>query len=377
MSRADGFVARAALLSLLALALSACGKDTPARAESAFVVRDQTVSIRHKSPITFDVAEVRVGPALPLPPVTARIATVEALTSPSFAPLAGRVVEAKVHLGDHVERGQQLVLVRTADLATLQRELRSAELAVKTREASVERMRALVESRAGSENDLILAQSELEEARIARSTASARLRSLQIGRSKDETDYWVLASRSGTVVQLDARPGSLVGPDRSSPIATVADLAEVFAIADVAPGQAVELPKGTDALIYPSGSAGLKVKGKVEDVSEVVDPDRQTVPVRVRIDNRARYLRPNAYVDLTFTGDATRTSMIVPAVAVVRDGPDAVVFVESKQGSYVRRPVVVGRRGRDDVELISGVEPGERVVTSGALLLVNAIDVEA
>ena len=161
---------------LLALGLPACGTNTPAKAESAFSVHDSTVDVMLKVPITFDVAEVRVGPGLPLPPVTARITTVEALTSPSFAPLSGRVVEAKVHLGDHVERGQQLVLVRTADLATLEREVQSAGLAVKTREAGVERMRALVASRAGSENDLILAQRELAESRIALSTARARLR---------------------------------------------------------------------------------------------------------------------------------------------------------------------------------------------------------
>lgn len=367
-------------LTLVLVAVSVgvgCHVAQQKRVEPAFTVDKGTIKIERKGPIAFDVATAKEGPSLPLPPVTARITAVEALTSPSFAPLAGRVVEAKVHLGDHVEKGAQLVLVRTADLSTLEHDARSAELAVQTRAATVERMRALVDSRAGSENDLIVAESELAQARLAAQAARTRMKSLQIARDKDETAYWILANRSGTVIQLDAVPGAQVGPERNAPIAVVADLAQVLAVADVAPADAAELKRGTVARVFPSGGAGGSLSGSVEVVSEVVDPERQTVPVRVRFDNSQRALRPNAYVDLVFGVERERTSVLLPAVSVVRDGPNAVVFVETQKGTYTRRPVVVGRRSRDEIEVLSGVTPGERVVTGGALLLVNAIDDEA
>ncbi len=362
------------LIAGLAMSCSAgkAQKPTP-----AFRVEKNVVSVTRKGPVAFETTEAKQGPSLPLPPVTARITAVESLTSPSFAPLAGRVVEAKVRLGDHVEKGQELVLIRTADLPTLEREVRSAELAVNTRSASVERMRALVESRAGAQHDLILAQSELEEAKLASQAAKARLKSLQISRAEDDTAYWVLANRSGTVIQLESTPGGQVGPDRGEPVATVADLEQVLAVADVPQRDAVDLQKGSEARVFPSGAAGEWLPGTVEVVSEVVDPERQTVPVRVRIDNAGHKLRPNAYVDLAFRNARGRTLVILPAVSVVRDGPNAVVFVDRGNGSYVKRAVVVGRRSRDSVEVVSGVSPGERVVTTGALLLVNAIDIEA
>ncbi|MET0342623.1 MAG: efflux RND transporter periplasmic adaptor subunit [Polyangiales bacterium] len=364
-------------LALAGLLSPGCSLRHDAKASAAFEVDKETVRIVRKGPVAFDLAEVKLGPALPLPSVAARVTTIEAMTSPSFPPLAGRVVEAEVHLGDHVEKGQPLVLIRTGDLPTLERDLRSAELAVKTRAASVERTRALVESRAGSQHDLALAESELMESRLQQQAARARLRSLQIARGKDDTDYWVLASRSGTVVQLDATPGSQVGPDRSTPVVTIADLADVLVVADVPPSAAAELHKGTRARVFPFGEAGAWVEGRVEVISEVVDQERQTVPVRVRASNAEKKLRPNAYVDLSFGADEKRTSVIVPAVAVVRDGSDAVVFVEREKGSFQRRAVVVGRRTRDEVEVQSGLRPGERVVTTGALLLVNALDIEA
>jgi cobalt-zinc-cadmium efflux system membrane fusion protein len=362
-----------------ALALAGCDRHVIASdAPAAYRVERGLVSVQRKGPISFETALVKQGEPLPLPRMTARISTVEALTSPSFAPLSGRVVESRVHLGDHVEKGQQLVLVRTGDLALLQRDKRSAALAVTTRQAVVERMRALVESRAGSQHDLLIAESELAESKLAEKAANARLSSLSIAQDKkDETAYWVLANKSGTVAQLDAAPGSVVGPERGLPVVTIADLAEVLAVADVPQQDAVALQKGAKARVFPSGLAGEAVEGTVEVVAEVVDLERQTVPVRVRIDNQARRLRPNAYVDLTFEAHGARNTVLVPAVSVVRDGASAVVFVEVKAGSFARRPVVVGRRSHDEVEIVHGLSLGEKVVTRGALLLVNALDVGA
>ena len=367
-------------LSVLALSLalvSGCGSRTKPEAKEAYQVGGNVIHVHEGSPIHFEVAEVKQGSALPLHPVTARVTTVEALTSPSFAPLSGRVVEAKVRLGDHVQQGQKLVQIRTAELAVLEHDVDAARLAVKTDEARVERMHALVESRAGSENDLLVAQSELSQARLSLKTAEARLSSLQVKRA-DDTTYWILATRAGTVVQLDATPGLQVGPERGLPVATVSDLAEVLVVGDVPQRDALDLNVGGTAQVLTTGGpTSQPIVGEVEAISEVVDPERQTVPVRVRVDNRAHALRPNSFVDLGLNETHARTTLLVPASAVVRDGPNAVVFVEKKPGQFERRAVVVGRQDREQVEIQSGLKPGEHVVTTSALLLLNALDIKA
>lgn len=361
---------------LLAAAASGCASPSKPEPSAAYQVGGNLVSVLRESPIRFDVTPAAAGPALPLTPVTARVTTVEALTSPSFAPLAGRVVEAKVRLGDHVQKGQPLVQIRTADLAALEHDVQAAKLAVQTDAARVERMRALVDSRAGSENDLLVAESELSQARLAEKAAHARLASLQVKRA-DDTAYWILATRGGTVVQLDATPGLQVGPERGAPIVTISDLAEVLVVGDVPQRDAIDLSVGAAAHILPAGPSSEPLDGTIEAISEVVDPERQTVPVRVRVDNSARKLRPNSFVDLSLSSTHARTTVLVPAVAVVRDGPDAVVFVQKQPGQFERRAVVLGRQDREQVEISSGLAPGERVVTTGALLLLNAIDIKA
>lgn len=365
------------LLVALGVSGAACGKKSELQTKPPFSATADAVSIDKgaPSPIKFVTAEATEGAPLPLPPVTARVVTVETKTSPTVAPLSGRVVQASVRLGDHVKAGDRLIEVRTGDLPTLQHDLRAAELAIKTKKAIVSRLEQLVEARAASKNELVVAQSELDEAKLAASAASEKIKSLTIQQS-GSTSYWVLANRSGTVVQLDAAPGKQVGPEGDKPIATIADLGELLVIADVAQKDAAMLTAGAPVEIRFADGVDTGVKGTIESVSDVVDPDKQTVPVRVRVDNEKKALRPNAFVNVVFSPSIEQKIVGVPAAAVVSDGAESVVFVEGEPGAFKRRRVEVGRRSKERAEIVAGLRAGERVVTTGALLLLNALDVE-
>lgn len=366
---------RAGALALACAGLATCVRHAPAASTSSYHVEGSTVTVPKDTPVRFELAQAELGAALPISPVTGRVITSEALTSPVFAPLPGRVVEAKVRLGDHVQKGQKLVQVQSADLPVLEHGVRTAELAVATDSAKVTRMRSLVESRAGSVNDLLLAESELAEAKLALKAARSRLSSLQVKRA-DDTAYWLVAGRSGTVVQLEAAPGLQVGPERG-PLVTVAELSQVLVVGDVPQRDAVDLRAGAEVSVLAGGAGSPAIPGVVEAVSEIVDPERQTVPVRVRVDNAERRLRPNAFVDLGFSAANPRATVLVPTGALVRDGASAVVFVETAPGAFQKRAVQAGRRTRERVEIHAGLSAGEKVVANGALLLLNALDIGA
>lgn len=367
-------VSRVFLLGLGAT-IGACNKSAQEKSKAAFSTTTDSVDVdpRAPTPVRFTTEEASAGKTLPLPPLVGRVSTVEALTSPSFAPLSGRIVQVKVRLGDQVKEGDRIIEVRTADLPTLQHELRAAQLAIRTRKAMVERLEKLVEARAASLNDLTVAKSELDEAKLTAQTASDKIRSLSI-QQDGPASYWVLANRSGTIVDLDATVGRLVGPSADKPLATVADLNEVLVLADVVQKNAALINAGQTAEIKRPEYPGAGVEGKVESVSDVVDPARQTVPVRIRVSNTQRQLRPNSFVDVLLTPSAAENIVSVPATAVVSDGVRAVVFVETKMGTYKRRVVDVGRQSKDRAEIVTGLSAGERVVSTGALLLLNALD---
>lgn len=369
-----GGVATTAIVAVLIVRGSAV-YHASAGTDGAFKVEGDSLVMKPNAvPMKFETAMVELGTPLPRAPVTARVATVEARTGPSFAPLDGRVVEVAVHIGDHVKQGDRLVMVRSGDLAAMERELHAAQLAIQTKQALADRMKLLVESRAASQNDLMVAQGELAEAKLTAAAAAAKLRSLTV-RQAGENEFWVLATRSGTVVQLDAVPGKQVGPDKDHPIATVADLDEVLVVSDVAQNEAATLGVGMEVSVQPPAH-GDPIPGTIESVSDMLDPERQTVPIRIRVKNDGHRLRPGEFVKAEFAPSKTDRVLLVPAEAVVSDGSVSVVFVELTPGVLRRRNVRLGRQTKERTEILSGVVEGERVVTRGALLLLNAIDVK-
>jgi len=338
-------------------------------------VQEGTVSIPDQSvvPFSFDTAPVELSAPLPPSQVTARVATMESKTAPCYAPLEGRIAEVSVRIGDRVKQGQRLMLVRSGELAALERDMKAAQLSIRTKQALVERLRLLVESRAAPQADLMVAESELNEARLTASAAEAKVRSLGV-QSQPDVGYWVLAARSGNIVQLDAQSGKQVGPDRDHPVATIAELDEVLVLADVPQSDITGLQVGATALVRAPGDSGEPITGKVDVISAVVDPERQTVPVRIRVQNTAHRLRAYAFVEASFQATSTERVIIAPAQGVVSDGLTSIVFLVSADGhSYQRRPVKLGRRSSDKVEVLEGLRPGDRIVTRGALLLLNAL----
>lgn len=346
----------------------------PSKPSSAFSATKDEVTIHSATEgIVFHTAQAVVGEPLSPPPLTARVTTVEGLTEPVFSPLHGRVGELKVRLGDHVKKGDKLVLVQTPELPELTRERKEAELAVTLKQSTVDRLTQLVAARAVPEHDLAVAQTELDTAKVDVKSANAKLRSLAVFPAGDGS-FWLDAAREGTIVELRVSPGASVGPDLDHPVCVVADLSQVLVIGDVPQAFVTGLVPDLPATIRIPGQKGTAIAGRIQTVSGVVDPERQSVPVRVLVDNRKSVLRPNAFVELELKPQSTGTTILVPTASVVTDGLDTAVFVKVSNGKFKKRTVTIGRQNTDQTEIQSGVAPGDEVVVTNPLLLINALE---
>jgi cobalt-zinc-cadmium efflux system membrane fusion protein len=187
--------------------------------------------------------------------------------------------------------------------------------------------------------------------------------------------YWLTAPRAGVVVARDALAGQQVGPERSEPLLVIAELDEVIVTADVPEASVRALRVGQTAQILEAGAGEGGVAGTIESIGAVVDPQRRMVDVRVRVPNPDGALRPNAFVQVAFTPDE-RPLVVVPVEAVVTDDQESFVFVRTPGSGTAleRRKVTLGHQQGGQVEVLSGLAPGESYVTRGALLLLNAVD---
>jgi multidrug efflux pump subunit AcrA (membrane-fusion protein) len=116
-------------------------------------------------------------------------------------------------------------------------------------------------------------------------------------------------------------------------------------------------------------------EGAVDQIGSVVDPDRHSVPVRIRIDNPDGLLRPNAYVQVRLF-DPTPTKATLPSGAVMSDGKKSFVYIENPKGTFRRRDIEVGSVIGGRVPVMAGLEISDRVVVQGMILLDNEIALE-
>jgi membrane fusion protein, heavy metal efflux system len=366
-----------ALLAVLLLSWLLLRTQEPA-AEVArrMSVAGNTIHIPESAPQWKYVELSVAGEAPPLPPpaVPGRISFDEKRTASLSAPLPGRVERVLVRVGDRVKEGDRLFNVRSAAWADLEREMASARANVEVKTRIAARTRELVAIRAAPEKDALAAEADLHEAELAARASAAKRASLRIAPEGDNL-FWVVAPRSGSVVDLDVVESQEVQPSGDRPLVRISDLSEVLVLADVQEADAYDLRVGAQVTIR-TRAGGMVRTGTVDRISEVVDPKRRTVEVRIRATNDDRALRPNAFVDVELQSDPSQKRVRVPAEAVVTDGQSSVVFVSRGEGRLERVTVTPGRQRAGEVELRSGLEPGSRFVSKGAILLLNQLELE-
>jgi cobalt-zinc-cadmium efflux system membrane fusion protein len=319
-----------------------------------------------------ELAVAEEQPALMPPPVPGRVEFDEKRSAAAASPLPGRVEEVRVRLGDQVKAGDRLLAVRSGALADLDREVESARSEVTAKTRVAQRARELVALRAAPEKDQLEAEEDLRQAQLSLKAATAKRESLN-ATIEGDTRFWITAPQDGTVVELAVSAGQEVGPDREKPLLRLSNIDQVLVSTDIQEQDAYDLRVGQPVTVRtPAGD--VTRPGVIERVSQVVDPQRRTVEVRVRVQNADRVLRPNAFVEVALAPDPSQRRVRVPADAVVSDGEQSVVFVTREAGRLERTPVTVGRRREGEVELRSGLEPGTRYVAKGAILLLNQLE---
>jgi membrane fusion protein, copper/silver efflux system len=176
----------------------------------------------------------------------------------------------------------------------------------------------------------------------------------------------ISAPADGFIVVRNVSAGEKIM--RGSELFRIADLRQVWVVADVPPRDAERLQPGMTAEISLGGRV-LPSRARVSGaVLPQFDATTQSSKIRLEIDNPGFVLRPDMFVDVHLLVPYAAT-MTVPADALVRSGLSTAVFVERRAGVFEPRAVQIGRRLGDRVEILNGLTSGERIVVSGTFLL--------
>ncbi len=351
-----------------------------AQAVPLFVRNGDKLSVPDNSPLRKRLAVAAVGDAKSAH-VVALPAVVEAdaaRTVNILPPVTGRLTELRVKLGDVVKQGQILAVVNSPDLAQALADADKAKDALELARKALERARSVNEAGANAAKDMELAESNHVQAQAEWRRAESRLNALggsAVGADKSRA-LNIVAPLSGTVTALNNAHGAYLA-DPNAALMTIANLDQVWVTANVPENLIAAVAKGQSAEVSLAAYPGLKLQGTVSVVSAVMEADTRRNKTRIAFANADGKLKPNMFATVQLavaqTGPAGKSGqaapVAVPTSALLMNNDSTTVFVEVQPWTFVRRVVELGSEDGDTVRIVSGLAPGERVVTRGGVLL--------
>jgi cobalt-zinc-cadmium efflux system membrane fusion protein len=294
-------------------------------------------------------------------------------------PVAGGIVtRVHVELGASVRRGQPLATIFSTDLADAQTRYLSMAAMLEADHKKLERTQALVAIGAASRQELeeVTAvhaghETEVEAAGqrlLLLGLASEQVQSLR-SPSQVVSSVTIPAPIDGVITGRTANLGQVVGMGQE--LFVVTDLSEVWAVGDLYEQDLRAVSVGSEAAITTPAYPGTTLRGRVAYIDPRMDTQTRTAKIRVALANPDGRLRLGMFVSVAFRTPAGDRAVLVPKAAVQALGDRQVVFVAAKdeEGKFIQRTVRLGPPVGESYAVVSGLRPGDIVVTEGSFLL--------
>jgi len=289
----------------------------------------------------------------------------------------GKVARILVEEGQRVAKDQ---LLAELDTAAIELQLKQAEAALAVTQANLantaknkERMDRLLAEKAVSDT-------QYEQVKLADDAARAQLDQAQA--AVNLTRHGLNVSRmrapfAGLVASKNSQVGDVVNPmmggfGSSGSVLTLVDDSRIKVVAEVSPGDIGRLAKGRPAMIRVANGETVEAAGTVSVVNSTADPMSKKFRVEVAAANPGLRLRPGTFGTVVFEIGARENVLAVPLGAVVGD---KYVFI-AVGGKAVRREVTLGLRSAESVEILTGLNEGDRVIVEGNFGLTDGAGVE-
>jgi membrane fusion protein, heavy metal efflux system len=292
---------------------------------------------------------------------------------PVISLASGRVVEIKARLGDEVKKGQLLLRVQSNDVSGAYQTYRKAENDERLAKIQYERAQTLFDKGAIAKSALEQADDTEQDAKADLDAATEQLRLLGIDKDHPSGVVNIVAPISGVITDQQVTNASGVQGLGSPNPFTISDLSFVWVVCDVYENDLDAVRVGQIADIRLGAYPNKILKGRIDNILPVLDPNIHTAKVRLEVPNPG-IMRVGMFVTATFYGKQPETHAAVPAAAILHLHDREWVYAPLSNGHFKRLEVKTGNMlPSNQQEIISGIKPGDKVV-SNALVLQNTLE---
>ncbi len=298
--------------------------------------------------------------------------------------VTGRVLEVLARPGEVIEPGHPLFVLDSPDLGQAKSDYTKAVSDLARSERALKLAKDLLEVKAIAEKEIRETENDYNKAVAERDRAAARLRTLGIraDQLKDITDrgdasttVTVRSPRSGVIVERNISPGQVVSYGQSdTPVSlfVVANLSTMWILADIYEPDVPKVRLGQTVRVTLPCCPQDRHEGKITNIAAAVDKESRTLKVRAVVPNPGGALKAEMFVKVAIDTGSSRV-MTLPQSAIQRQEGQTFVLVETAEGQYQRRPVKTGSEFEGVVEIMEGVTPQDRIVSTGGILLKQGI----
>ncbi|MDR4496244.1 MAG: efflux RND transporter periplasmic adaptor subunit [Nitrospirales bacterium] len=325
-----------------------------------------------------ETAEIRYSPSTPILTLAAKVDFGEDQYSKISSPLSGRVIEVRKKLGTEVKDGEILLIVDSPQISEAYAKFVQKASQVEYAQRAYDLAKDLYEGRASPLQDVKLAQNDLVKAIAAFRQTKSHLLSLKvpaseldkpIGQQQITSRFEIKSPLTGIVVQRNVTPGQVVENDPPAVLMTVANLERLQVEADLYEKDISLVKPNQKATVTVSAYPDEKFPALIAMVGDVVDPKTRTVKVRAWVNNDEQKLKPEMYAELQVEVSDSPNYLVIPQEAVLDINGKHFVYVVNEEGNFDEREVQVALIASNQMRVLKGLRPTERIVVKGAIFL--------
>lgn len=301
----------------------------------------------------------------------------------------GSVVAVYAGLGDYVRKGQILARYHADEVRDSRAQYRAAVSELdRARAAAVQaqrnrdRAQRLLELKAGSVQQVELAQQDLVSAQ-----AAIKKVQIEVERGRDlleddlrvpadppanrkddtEDEVPIIAPADGYIIEKSVTPGKTV--ELSSVTFVIGDLSKVWMYASVRQEDLEKIRVGQSAFVTLPGLDGARFPGKITNLGQQFDPETRVMQVRIELSNANSRLRPEMLANAEIPVGGRKPALLVPSDAVQQVNGQDVVFVRTAPDRFAVRAVKVGETSGGKTPILEGIKAGDEVAIRGSFIL--------
>jgi cobalt-zinc-cadmium efflux system membrane fusion protein len=329
-----------------------------------FVIADSLLKTLH-------IDSVMKCPLVNALTLTGKVAFNEDKVVRIFPMVSGNISDVNVNIGDHVNAGQRLGVIRSGEMAGYSNDLVSAKTNLLIAKKNLDASEDMYKSGLLSQKDFITAQ-ELYKQSESQLNKSNEV--LQINGGNTQGEYIIHAPISGFIVDKQINNNMAIRNDNNNSLFTISDLRNIWVIANVYESNISQVHLGDEAEVTTLSYPGRKFIGKVDQILNVLDPTNKVMKIRVVLSNPDYALKPEMFASVTVVNKSSSDALCIPASALIFDQSQYFILVYKSQSDVKTIPVQVISTNEGRSYIKGNVQVGDKIIASNAVLIYEALN---